>query len=346
MIRGQFNVLALGAETPEATVIFPTFRSGYHLTAALDSILHQAQVTLEVMVSDDASDESTPQRLLTQLHGYVGPHRVLFRQGSTRLGIEHFALLVEAAASDIVIMAHHDDISLPHRARRLIDVFVATGADMVSSKYEYLDRNRTRPVPKLAGIPAGFVPAEQLIRNGWQPFMMGAALACRRSVYTSFPRLEMTYLNGGHDWLLPFRAALGGGFYYLDEVLLSYRRHIDQWTHQLVDKSSRGAVRESLAARGLGVCVAMRHDLAYLARQRAIDPKRCQDLDRLLIDTLTARATEMFRQRGLLHHQGKRLLWVDDTTFEARQHSRLALRVWRREPFRSLKEWLEANFLR
>lgn len=346
MIRDQFRVITDGTETPEATVIFPTFRSGYHLPAALDSILHQAQVTLEVMVSDDASGDNTPEHLLAHLRGYVGPHRVLLRQGSARLGIEHFPLLVEAASNDIVIMAHHDDISLPRRARRLLDVFATTGAHMVSSKYEYLDRNRPRPVRELAGIPAGFVPAEQFIRNGWQPFMMGAALACRKCVYTSFPRLETTYLNGGHDWLLPFRAALGGGFYYLDEVLLCYRRHIDQWTHQLVDKSSRGAMRESLAARGLGVSVAMRHDLTHLAQQGVGDPEWWRELEQLVIDTMTARATEMFRQRGRLHHQGKRLLWVDQLPFEARQHSRLALRLWQREPFRSLKEWLEANFLR
>jgi hypothetical protein len=342
----DLQVLWAGRGIPQASVLFPVFRGGPHLCAALDSVLSQEDVTLEVLVSDDASGDDTPERLEQQLLRYSGSHRILLRRGSSRLGLEHFPWLAEAASCEIGIMAHHDDLSLPRRARRLLDVFAETGADVVASGYDWIGRNGPRVVPGLANVPRGFLSAEVIVRQGWAPTMLGAALAWRKRVYTEFPRLDRENLNGGHDWLLPFRASLGGGFYFIDEILLHYRRHEGQWTHQLLDKSSRTSMQETLAARGLGVCVAMRRDLAHGLGSALADPDRLRVLDRLVLDTMTERASDMFCYRAMLERQGKRQLWVDEAVFASRQRARRALRLWEREPFRSLKEWLEANFLR
>lgn len=344
MSQAEFQVVAKGQGAPQASVLLPTYRSSY-LAQALGSILGQSDVILEILVSDDASDDGTPQRIRRQLEGYHGPHRVLLRQGQERLQLDHFALLVEAASCEVVIMAHDDDLALPHRARRVLDLFMATGADVISSNCLIIDA-RGRPLEvRIQGTATGFIPVEQIIEEVWLPPSLGATLAWRRSVYTEFPRLDTCYLPSGHDCLIPFRGALGNGVYYTDEVLLQRRRHAAQWSNHLVDRKSQLTGQEARAARFLGICVAMQKDIAYRKERTSPptsnDPQRLAQLDALVTQSLIHQATTMLDRRSQLLLAGQQTMWVDAATFARYQRPSLLRRLFQHEPLRSIKDWMQ-----
>lgn len=346
MAKTEFQVICAGCGSPQASVLFPTYRSRY-LEQALASLLAQQDVIIEILISDDASGDDTPQRIMRQLGAYQGPHRVLVRTGQQRLRLDHFALLVMAASCEIVIMGHDDDIALPQRVRRLLELFALTGADVISSNCMLIDAQGRSLGLRIRTDTTGFVPVEQLIRDVWQPPLLGATLAWRRSVYMDFPYLDTLYLNNGHDCLLAFRGALRNGFYYTDEPLLQRRHHAAQWSRWMFDQASRLTTQEATATRLLGICLAMHKDITYLKihtnpAARHLTPHLDQ-LELLIIQSLIYQANEMYTLRSRLSLAGKQAVWVDAPTFTLLRWPSLLRLLWQHEPLRLLKKWLKTK---
>jgi len=343
MSHAEFQVVAEGQGAPQASVLVPTYRSAY-LEQALGSILAQRDVILELLVSDDASGDDTPQRILRRLRAYYGPHRLLLRQGKQRLQLDHFALLADAASCEVTLMAHDDDLALPHRARRVLDLFMATGADVISSNCLVIDGKGRQLGTRIQEVATGFIPVEQIIHQVWLPPFLGATLAWRRSVYADFPRLDTCYLPSGHDCLIPFRGALHNGFYYIDESLLLRRRHATQWSKRMVDHRSQLTSQEARAARLLGICVAMQKDITYLRQHTTArigdNCRRLDQLEALVTQSLTCQATEMFERRSRLLLAGRQMMWVDAATFAHHQQPSLLRRLFQHEPLHSMKRWI------
>ena len=314
MAQAEFQVIVEGRGTPQVSILLPTYRSAYG-AQALASLLAQRAVTLELLISDDASGDDTPRRIRRQLDGYHGPHRVFLRQGQERLRLDHFALLAQAAGCEVVIMAHDDDVALPQRAKRLLDLFMATGADVISSNCLIMNAKGRLSGMRIQAMTTGFIAVEEIIEQVWLPPFLGATLAWRRGVYADFPRLDGRYLPAGHDCLLPFRGALRNGFYYTDEPLLQRRHHTTQWSKRLLDRSSHLTSEEARAVWFLGVCVAMHKDIAHLqARTPAPSSGECQrlaQLDALVTQSIIRQATTMFDRRGRLLQAGQQMIWMD-----------------------------------
>lgn len=314
MAQAEFQVIVEGQGAPQVSMLLPTYRSAYG-AQALASLLAQQGVTLELLISDDASGDDTPQRIRRQLAGYHGPHRVLLRQGQKRLRLDHFVLLAEAATSEVVIMAHDDDLALPQRASRLLDLFMTTGADVISSNCLLIDA-KGRPLgTRIEALTTGFITVEEIIEQVWLPPCLGATLAWRRGVYADFPQLDSRYLPAGHDCLLPFRGALRNGFYYTAEPLLERRHHTAQWSKGLLDRSSQLNSEEARAVWFLGVCVAMHKDITHLQAHRSTpssgEPQRLAQLDALVTQSIIRQATTMFDRRGRLLQAGLQMVWLD-----------------------------------
>jgi hypothetical protein len=333
MAEATFEVMTAGQGTPQASVLLPTYRSAY-VERALAALLAQHALTLEILISDDASGDDTPQRIRAHLAGYGGPHRVLLRQGRARLQLDHFALLAEAASCDVVIMAHDDDLALPQRAKCVLDLFMATGADVISSNCLVIDDQGRPQGTRIQGMSTGFIPVEEIIAQVWLPPFLGATLAWRRRVYADFPRLDSRYLPSGHDCLIPFRGALGNGFYYTDEALLQRRRHATQWSTRLIDRSSPLAGQEARAARLLGICVAMHKDIIYLQERTSAPANdnrpRLDQLEALITQSLIRQATTMFDRRSELLRAGQRVLWSDAAAGAHHDRRSGLQRFWRK----------------
>lgn len=341
MSEASFQLLCAGEGHPQATLIFPTYRST-HLNAALTSVLAQRDVVLEILISDDASGDKTPQRILEIVKHYDGPHRVLLRRGKERLRLDHFTLMAEAATCEITIMAHHDDVAQPDRAQRILRTFTATGADVVSSAFTAIQADGRPRVTNRERWASGFISMDQVIQHVWLWPMLGAGLAWRRNVYTDFPRLTTLYLPGGHDMLISFRGALQSGFYYLDEALFQRRSHAAQWGSVLVDRRGKLIAQEGTAARLLGVTVAMHKDVGHL-KERATG-ERLQNLTEIegqITQSILRRTVQLYDLRGQLLLAGKQAIWLKHTEFEAMQRPSLLRRLLRREPFLSVKNWVQ-----
>lgn len=138
--------------------------------------------------------------------------------------------MLPRCTGEILVSFDGDDISEPHRVRRILDAFRSDRRiHAVYSGYSQMDA---------AGRPRGAVkvphPAPGEPASRWfarvDANAPGATLAVRREVIERFPPLDPRIAE---DLILPFRASLLGEVAFLDEPLVRVRRHAASLTTEL-----------------------------------------------------------------------------------------------------------------
>ncbi|PWW04470.1 glycosyl transferase family 2 [Hoeflea marina] len=259
-----FGNVAAAAGDLDASYILYTWNQALYVAEAVRSALDQDGCVLDILISDDASTDSTYDVILATLQGYQGPHRVRLRRSPGNMKMDHFPSLLRAAACDISIHAHGDDVALPHRAARILQAFRLTGASVVSSNAIILDAVGGQHGRLVEAARDRHFDAGDLLAKPWRLEMAGAFLALRREVYTRLPWLDSRYLARGHDHLVPWRGALLDGFFWIADPLLLHRMHEGQWRHRFYDNSGKLAQRETVQAQQLVIARAKRRDLDHL----------------------------------------------------------------------------------
>ncbi len=179
---------------------------------------------LEILISDDYSTDGTFDIIQEEVEGYEGPHSIRVIRQSQNIGFESWFRAAEAAHGELVVGAHGDDISLPERTRCLVEAWHATNASLLSSNAEIIDANSC--VVGFVNDPkreTQWLSAAELAQCGYDPRMHGATLAWRPDVFRRFAPLTASRLGAAYDHVLPFRAAMLNGSYYLAQPLVRWR---------------------------------------------------------------------------------------------------------------------------
>jgi glycosyltransferase involved in cell wall biosynthesis len=140
---------------PEVSVVMGVFNGASHLGAAVDSILTQKGVDLELVVVDDGSTDGTAA--LLEQYERRDPRVMVIRQKNAGLT----AALIrgcDEARGPFLARQDADDVSLPGRLRKQVDrlsqdsalAFVSCWADMVGPEGEVLVSHRPEADPETA----------------------------------------------------------------------------------------------------------------------------------------------------------------------------------------------------
>jgi glycosyltransferase involved in cell wall biosynthesis len=209
--------------TPRASLILLAYNQEHTVRRAAESCLAQQCEPIEIVLSDDASNDRTFAILHQLASDYRGPHRVRARRNATNVGIgEHYNQLLAATSGELLITAAGDDYSLPHRVDRLLAAWDASGrrADLVASHVVDLDHeDRLHDVIRVDDL--------SVYRNArdWaqkRPYIIGAGHAFTRRMMRRFgPFAEEVFYE---DQVMVFRAITSGGGLTVDEPLVHYRR--------------------------------------------------------------------------------------------------------------------------
>lgn len=202
-------------------MILLTFNQADVVAESLSSLLSQDTDDLEIVVSDDCSRDGTWDRLRQLASAYRGPKRLLVRRNETNVGIVgNLRVAAQHASSDLLFIAHGDDVSLPNRCSRCLDFRRSHGDrhDLIAADaFDMTFDGEVVGVKQVDDLSAW--STERWARR--RPYVLGAAqLITRRLLETAplDPRLAC------EDQVLGFRAVMRGSGIRLPEPLIRHRR--------------------------------------------------------------------------------------------------------------------------
>lgn len=258
----------------DTTFLLLAYNQEAYVGDAVRSALMQEGDPLAIFISDDASTDGTFEAIQQAVREYRGPHQVIINRNHSNLGIaDHLNACMRMITTDFVIAAAADDVSLPHRAKRLRERFVTSGALLLHSRFREIDKNGSFTHGCFPLKSAYFLrdtsPLKAACRMG---LYVGATGAWHRVLFDRYGKLPS---GCPEDLILGFRASLELGVGFVDEELVLYRidtgvsaderrtRGIEGWRDRRIKNLTRTAV--VLQQRLLDTIVSTHPEKAILA---------------------------------------------------------------------------------
>ncbi|MEO0545066.1 MAG: glycosyltransferase, partial [Pseudomonadota bacterium] len=162
---------------------------------------------------------------------YEGPHTVIIGRNEKNLSMANFNVMMEKASGEYIITAHDDDIQYPQRVSMIMEAFEKHDVSMVTSNAVKITAEGDVIGPSCKTGDC-FISAEDFAENGWTDHVRGPVLSWHRNVFDKFGPIDTDGTARASDWVIPYRAALLKGIYYMKEPTLQLRMHA----------SSRGSI--------------------------------------------------------------------------------------------------------
>jgi glycosyltransferase involved in cell wall biosynthesis len=207
-----------GAARPLVSICIPAFRRPLELLQAIDSVLGQQDVDLELVVSDDSGS-------LEPVVRQRDDRRIRYFTNDRRYGMAlNWNLSLDRARGELIGLLMDDDRLHQQFLARVVAAFAADPSlDIVFSNHNFdaagvLHVRQSRLAP---GKYPSFLPT--LLRC--KPVAISAAVMRRRVWERIRPLPDLVTA----DMVMHVRACqLGCTFYYIDEPLMTYRLHPGQ----------------------------------------------------------------------------------------------------------------------
>ena len=210
-------------DAPLASILLIAYQQEKTVAQAVAGALSQTYSPLEIILSDDASNDGTFAAMQAAVAGYSGPHRIKLNRNPHNLGIgAHLSHLVSLSKGEMLFVAAADDVSLPRRCERVMSAWRASGQrlDLIATALIDIDESgRAGAVITPSDLSAYHDAADWLARP---PFVVGAAQAWTRRVFERFGPLPKGVV--AEDLIMVLRAVMSGGAVTLAEPLVRYRR--------------------------------------------------------------------------------------------------------------------------
>ncbi len=266
--------------SPLVSAVLLTYNCETYVGEALSGVVEQDYDNLQVVVSDDASEDSTFTSLQQAVERLTDRCHIDLRRRHINSGSKsaHLNDVLRNVDGEIIVLFDGDDVSRSSRVRKIVDVFARRpDVQAVYSAYSLIDENGR-------ALGRGHQPKQpsRLRASAWfarvGTYASGGTLAVRRSVVETFgPLLPDVH----EDITLPFRASLLGDVAYLDEGLVDARRHPGSLTQDFAVYASVESYRARFI-RGVERARAVRDSrLADLRAVEALMPERAGEFEAL-----------------------------------------------------------------
>lgn len=305
---------------PKVSFLFTAYQHAAFVGDAVRCALAQDYQPLEIVLSDDASNDGTFDIMEQVASEYGGAHTVVLNRNDENIGEpEHVNKLLGMARGDILVIGHGDDMAMPQRTRRLVENLTAQDVSLVSSNARMIDGS-ANSLGLLSSIATSQeVGLDLMLGGGWNSMMLGASFAFDRAVHDNFPAATHRNLPlGGWDHVWPFRAALLKGMYYVAEPLLRYRQHSQSLTTRIADNTGgKLALAETIMAHDINAMAHRLKDLVHFRREVSDNDQLATVQQNLQYQMLRA-TMRWTRLRNRMIVDGLRPTWVDKEALDAR----------------------------
>jgi glycosyltransferase involved in cell wall biosynthesis len=275
-------------EDSKVSVLIPSYNQENVIEQTVMSALTQDYDNLEVIVSDDASLDQTPQILREIQTKY--PERLKIFLHETNLGVtkNHTRGLLECRG-DFIAFQDGDDLFLPGKIKKQVE-FMLNHPDCTISSHDVdvFDSETGRTLylwSKRFGQREG--GARELVRYG--NYLSSVSVMVRRMHLPEYGYDDRIRI--GSDWLLWLEVLSRGKgkIRYLDEVLARYRRHagnltnVSNWKYE--DQLITLALVETKWPGLLFPARMRRSEIQFMVGMSAFSQKRFKDASKYFMES-------------------------------------------------------------
>ena len=210
---------------PLVSFVVVAYNQEKFIREAVDGAFSQTYEPLEIILSDDCSNDRTFEIMNEMARAYDGPHNIQVVRNPRNLGtFDHAIALGKRAAGEIIVGAAGDDISEPERTTRAVDAFMSdprVGA--VFSPVAIIDEEGKTLSPH-AERPLHLEKPQIYLRDRQAAVIQGCSAAYKRWVF-DVP-IGSTNRHFAEDLIFSlYLNLLGAKIVYLDAPLVKYRTH-------------------------------------------------------------------------------------------------------------------------
>jgi glycosyltransferase involved in cell wall biosynthesis len=200
---------------------------------AVEAAFAQTYSPLEIILSDDCSDDRTFEIVREMAAAYRGPHEIILNRNPFRRSIGgHFNRVVELARGELIVVQAADDISLAERTQLAYDAWERSGrkATSLHSDFIQIDEN-SREIEAIYRNEEKYERGQLVSQKvepvvyakTLKPILFGCTHAFCRKLYRIFGNLPEDITH--EDDILAFRSVLVDGLFYINQPLVKYRLH-------------------------------------------------------------------------------------------------------------------------
>ncbi len=213
------------SERPLVTFALFAYNQEKYIREAVEGAFSQTYEPLEIILSDDCSQDETFAVMEKMANDYKGKHRVTLNRNTCNLGLaDHINKVVGLSSGKLIVLAAGDDISLPERTELIVQQWLQnknihlfySSAIAISEAGEYLFiREDDQKVYSKS--------LEQILLEP-NAYAHGASCALSREIFSVFGNLKSDIITEDSVW--PARAKLIGEIFYINQPTIKYRQTV------------------------------------------------------------------------------------------------------------------------
>ncbi|WP_293575530.1 glycosyltransferase [Phaeobacter sp.] len=241
------------------SVVLMCYNQADYVTDAVQALLAQDCEPVEILLSDDYSSDDTFARLEQAVAGYDGPHHVVLNRNTHNLGVNaHILRCYDLSQGDVIIATSGDDICLPNRIARTIEVFEREKPLLAFSQAR-VETLQGQDMPRAYQKATFYRNRSAQAASTSMQLYLGATCAWHKDLFRKYGSIQSK--DCFEDLIFGFRAALEERVAFIDEDLVRYRLGAG-----LTNTQRQSETEEQFTSRRL---LELRREVAVLQQRQA-----------------------------------------------------------------------------
>jgi glycosyltransferase involved in cell wall biosynthesis len=295
-------------DRPLVTFALIAYNQEKYIREAVEGAFSQTYERLEIIMSDDYSNDRTFDIMKEMAAAYKGPHEIVLNRNSTNLGlICHVNLIFELAKGDYIAAAAGDDISLPNRVEAISEEIIKTYPSLIHSDIQAIDVNGN-PRKDISYNPTLWNTLDPKVAATSVSLYIGATGVWNKNLFHKYGKIDS--LNAYEDLVLGYRASLEGNVAFIKKPLVQYR--VGSGISHIPKKRSGRASKRKFLAR-------MNASRIASFEQRLLDTKNSDSDNKSLLISLLQRQIRLYQARVRFYTKPldfiKKDVWVPEVFF-------------------------------
>ena len=226
MDNNRIQTEECSCQDPLVSFVVLTYNQVHFVEDTLKGALSQDYPNLEIIVSDDGSQDGTFDAMQQYMRQHPSDRKVQFNRNETNMGlVPHLNYVMKNFVhGEIVVLAGGDDISMPNRVKDSVALFNSNGCIMVATGQAVVIDKDGNVQGDYRHYNAGVYSLDDHYIRSTSFMCGGMGVAFRKTeVWDEFG--ELNPLCPTEDSTIRFRALLHGQIAVSNSVFIKYRIH-------------------------------------------------------------------------------------------------------------------------